>query len=190
MKKSTVAIISVLLTLAVCLGVFLITGYFAKRDGRTRESRELILREELGADFVICEQKINGIIYVAFEFPDGRIGVVGFEQNGDRYKTSGLHSMYSNSDVPNVHKVIGEYADIIFLNKPDLSYVELTYEIVDNNGENIQVTNRLDFNGDSILYAERPQFSEPISMTFYDINGKEYAFVDESEYPNGIYIKK
>lgn len=190
MKKSTVAIISVICTLIICLSAYLVFDYSGKRDGRTRESRELILREELGADFVICEQKINGIIYVAFEFPNGRIGVVGFEQDGDRYKTSGLHSKYSNSDVPNVQDVIGEYADIIFLNKPDLSYVELTYEVIDIHGETVQVTNRLEFNGDRILYAKRPQYSEPISMTFYDLNGNEYAFIDESEYPNGIYIKK
>ncbi len=190
MKKQTVAIISILCTLVVCLSVYFVSNYFDKRDGRTRESRELILREELDADFVICEQKINGIIYVAFEFPNGRIGVAGFEEEGDRYKISGLHTKYSDSDVPNVNKVIWEYADIIFLNKPDLSYVELTYEVIDIYGKNVQVTNRLEFNGDRILYAERPQYSEPISMVFYDINGKEYAFIDESEYPNGCYVKK
>ena len=189
MKKSTIVIISIICTLAVCVGAFLVADYFAKRDGRTRESRELIVREELGADFVICEEKIDGIIYVAFEFPNGRIGVTGFEQKGDKYKTSGLHSKYSNADVPNVHNVIWKYADIIFFNKPDLDYVELTYEVIDNKGEEIEVTERVNIEK-QIFCVDRPQYTEPISMTFYDKNGKKYEFVKESEHPNGIYIKK
>ena len=191
MKKSTVAIISVICTIAICVGVFLVTDYFSKRDGRTQESRELIVREELGADFVICEEKINGIIYVAFEFPNGRIGVTGFEPEGDKYKTSGLHSQYSNADVPNVHDVIWEYADIIFFNKPDLDYVELTYKVIDYNAKEIEVTERIEYEKEKqILYAKRPQYEEPIAMTFFDKNGKKYEFVDESEHPNGCYIKK
>ena len=189
MGKKSVAIISIICTLVVCLSVYFVSNYFDKRDGRTKESRELILTARKDVDFVICEQKINGIIYVAFELPNGRIGMTAFEEEGGKYKLSGW-TRYSNSDVPTVEKVLWEYADIIFLNKPDLSYVELTYEVIDIRGETVQVTNRLEFDGDRILYAERPQYSEPISMTFYDVNGKEYAFIDESEYPNGIYIKK
>lgn len=191
MKKATIAIISVVCTLAVCVGVFFVTDYFSKRDGRTRESRELIVREELGADFVICEEKINGIIYVAYEFPNGRIGVTGFEPEGDKYKTSGLHSKYSNADVPNVHDVIWENADIIFFNKPDLDYVELTYKVIDYNAKEIEVTERIEYEKEKqILYAKRPQYEEPIAMTFFDKNGKKYEFIDESEHPNGCYIKK
>ncbi len=193
MKKSTIVIINVLCTLVVCIGAFLVTDYFAKRDGRTKESRELIVREELGADFVICEEKINGIIYVAFEFPNRRIGVTGFEQKGDKYKTSGLHSKYSNADVPNVIDEIidGRRCDIIFFNKPDLDYVELTYEVIDYEGEEIEVTKYIEYEKEKqILRAERPQVSEPASITFYDKSGRKYEFVDESEYPNGCYIKK
>ncbi len=73
MKKSAVAIISVVCTLAVCMCAFLITDYFAKRDGRTRESRELIVREDCGADFVTCEEK-NDIKYLCLKEIDKESG--------------------------------------------------------------------------------------------------------------------
>ena len=189
MKKSTVAIISVICTIAICVGVFFVTDYFSKRDGRTRESRELILQEEYDADFVIEEYKTEDAIYTAFECLNGRMGVAKFNLEKNKYRWGSTR--YADNDVPNVQKVLWEYADIIFFNKPDLDYVELTYKVIDYNAKEIEVTERIEYEKEKqILYAKRPQYEEPIAMTFFDKNGKKYEFVDESEHPNGCYIKK
>lgn len=191
MKKSTVAIISVICALAICIGGFFVTDYFSKRDGRTRESRELILREDDEADFVIEEYKTEDAIYTAFECLNGRIGVAKFNLEKNKYRWGSTH--YADNDVPNViYEIIdGKYCDIIFFNKPNLDYVELTYKVIDYEAKEIEVTKRIEYEKEKqILRAERSQVSEPASMTFFDKNGKKYEFIDESEYPNGCYIKK
>lgn len=191
MKKSTIAIISVICTLAVCVGAFFVTDYFSKRDGRTRESRELILREDDDADFVIEEYKTEDAIYTAFECLNGRIGVAKFNLEKNKYRWGSTR--YADADLPNViYEIVEEkYSDIIFFNKPNLDYVELTYKVINNKAKEVEVTERIYYEKENqIIYAERPQVSEPSAITFYDKNGKKYEFVDESEYSNGCYVKK
>ena len=190
MKKSTVAIISVICTIAICVGGFLINDHSTKRNGNTRESRELVLREDAEADFVIEEFKTDDLIFCAYELSNGRIGVAKFKAEDDKYRLSG--AKYADKDVPNVQLEIVDkkFCYIVFLNNSNLDYAEITYNVTTYSGKREDVVFKYEVDDKLIICSESPQGGEPIGMVFYEKNGEKHEFTPNPDGTRESYVKK
>lgn len=190
MKKSTVAIISVICTIAICVGGFLINDHSTKRNGNTRESRELVLREDAEADFVIEEFKTDDLIFCAYELSNGRIGVAKFKAEDDKYRLSG--AKYADKDVPNVQLEIVDkkFCYIVFLNNSNLDYAEITYNVTTYSGKREDVVFKYEVDDKLIICSESPQGGEPIGMVFYEKNGEKHEFIPNPDGTRESYVKK
>ena len=190
MNKKNITIISMIVLVAVCVSVFFYKDYSSKRNGKTFESRELILQEEYDADYLICEEKVDGYIYSAFELANGRTGLATFKEDNGKYRIS--MCKFADEDVPVVRDDIlnEKYCYLIFLNQPNMKRVEVTYVVTTYLGTKENVTFDYEITDYSIICSERPQIQagEPISIVYYDTNGNEYRFVEHPEMKT-IYIK-
>lgn len=189
MKKKGIAIISIVVLAVVCISIFFYNNYSSKRNGKTFESRELIIQEKYDADYLICELKIDGNIYCGFELANGRTGLAKFAEKNGKY-TSGK-CRYENNDVPLVDmNVLNEkFCYLIFFNQPDMERVEVTYQVTTYSGTRENVTFDYDITDFEIICSESPQAGQPISIVYYDTNGNEYRFIEHPE-TREMYIKE
>lgn len=190
MKKKSIAIIGIVVLVVVFVSIFFYKDYSNKSNGKTFESRELILQEKYDADYLICEEKIDGYIYSGFELANGRTGLATFKEDNGNYKAS--MCKYADEDVPAVRMDIlnEKYCYLIFLNQPNMKRVEVTYVVTTYSGTKENVTFEYDITDYAVICSERPQAEagEPISIVYYDTNGNEYRFVEHPEMGE-IYIK-
>ena len=189
MKKSYIAIISIIVVVAVCISILYYKDYSSKRNGKTFESRELILQEKHDADYLICEEKVDGVIFCAYELANGRTGLARFVEDNDRYRFS--QSKYANQDVPAVlMDVLNEkYCYLIFFNQPNMKRVEVTYEVTTFSGTREKVTFDYNITDYAVICSESPQAAQPISIVYYDTKGNEYRFVGHPE-TREMYVKE
>ena len=188
-KKNYILIISVILIMFVCVSVFFYKDYSHQRNGKTFESRELILQENYDADYLICEEKVDGVIFSGYELANGRTGLARFVEDNDRYRVS--QSKYANQDVPAVLMDVlnGKYCYLIFFNQPNMKRVEVTYEVTTFSGTREKVTFDYDITDYAVICSESPQAGQPISIIYYDTNGNEYRFVGHPE-TREMYVKE
>ena len=189
MRRNIVVAISIVLVLAACIGIAFGVDYFAKRNGKTTESRELILQENYEGDFLICERKIDGMIFSAYELSNGRTGVAEFKEEENGYRAGRVK--FSDADVPNVQmEVLNEkYCYVIFLNQPNMEYVTVVYEVTTSSGEREEVSFRYDLDDDRLACSESPQGGEPKYIVYVDEEGQQYKFAEDPEGTREYYVK-
>ena len=185
-KIRIVIIIAIIVFLA--LAIFFYHNYSCKRNGKTIESRELILQEQFHADYLICEEKKDGMIFSGFELSDGRTGLAFFRKDNNRYKCG--QCKFVDSDVPAVlYKILdGKGCYLIFFNQPNMKYAEVTYTVTTLSGEQKEVTLKYDISDYAVICSESPQWEQPIRIMYYDKNGNEYKFVEHHS-TREMYVK-
>ena len=188
MKKKSIAIIGIVVLVVVCVSIFFYKDYSSKRNGKTFESRELILQEKSDADYLICEEKVDGYIYSGYELANGRTGLATFKEDNGNYRIS--MCKYADEDVPAVRMDIlnEKFCYLIFLNQPNMKRVEVTYVVTTYSGTKENVTFDYNISDYAVICSESPQAGQPISIVYYDTNGNEYRFVEHPEMRE-IYIK-
>jgi hypothetical protein len=184
MKKNLI----ILLIVVGCLVLLCILPYVfnLKYNGATKESRQLVLQKKYDATDVIDETELENnymatrekYILVAANFKDNKKGLAIFKKQGS--KTYELETIKYNDDSDIIVYGIPEHFTnyhILFLDKPNLDYVEITYdhsEDVDE-PENAIETKKYDAKKDKILCVNATM-DEPAKVTFYDTNGNKYEW--------------
>lgn len=189
MKSRKIIIIAIMILL-ISVSVFFYMDYSSKRNGKTFESRELILQEKYDADYLICEEKIDGYIFSGFELANGRTGLATFKEDNGKFKAT--MCKYADDNVPAVRMEIlnGKYCYLIFLNQPNMKRVEVTYVVTNYLGTEENITINYDITDHKIICSERPQkhSGQPIEIVYYDIKGNKHRFIEHPEMRD-VYIK-
>lgn len=163
-----------LITIAV---IGLLISYFinqSKLNGSTLESRELRLREisNLGEITTINQEiTIDGYIISGYTTNNNRYGLAVFAPAGN-----GKYDFQTNINRQNDELIFLDYTintkfyTLVWANKADLDYSEITYTIKGKTGETI----KLDAKNNKIIYTEAPSNDFSVKYRFIDKNGKIY----------------
>lgn len=166
--------ITPLITIAV---IGLLICYFinqSKLNGSTLESRELRLKEisNLGESTNIDQEiTIDGYIISGYTTDNNRYGLAVFVPAGN-----GKYDFQTNINGQKDELIFLDYTintklyTLVWANKADLDYAEITYTTEGKTGETI----RLDAKNNKIIYTEAPSNDFSVKYRFIDENGKIY----------------
>lgn len=146
-----------------------------KLNGSTLKSRELRLRKisKLGETTTIEQEiSIDGYIISGYTTNNNQHGLAVFTPTGN-----GKHEFQQNINKHNDELIFLDYYinskfyTIVWANKADLDYAEITYTVEDKTGETI----KLDAQNDKIIYTQAPSSNHySLEYRFIDKNGKIY----------------
>lgn len=167
MKKKILFIISVaFIVLLVLIYLFLIP------NGKTKESREEILRDSTAGKYVWeISQEIKLHDYIISSVYGNKEGLAIFKENGfGRYKLQGVN--YRGKGEVIITQIIHEQEVyyVAWCNQADLDYAEVIYTI-----DNEELEPRIfDVKENSLISFKSPSDDFGMRIVYYDKNGNYY----------------
>ncbi len=165
MKKKNLLHLTIVIILCLAVGIYLVNR---PEDGKTMESRSKMIESDIGAEWMIVEERnIEGCIVsgITCGQEDG-IAVFKPEENGT-YRYQGATFVETGNVVKEVFFADDKTVDVFWINRKDLDSAEIGVAI---NGKNPTI-HKYDLAKSALIYISVDAGYYVLDATYYDKDG-------------------